>query len=311
MSKVKNIIKSTVRVPIIGINSIVLESYFRLLVPKAGKLKPIMLKDSRILILAPHQDDEVLGCGCLIQQAVKNNCTIKTVFMTDGSGSFSEAYSREQLTRIREQEAIKTADFLGMEKPVFLGFEDGCLANSPAAAASLAEVVNAYKPDLVFLPYFIDGHPDHSVVSGIYLDCLKDVQHKDITLFGYEVNSTISIHAATHYCDCTGCLEKKEAALKLYESQTMSFESIMLLNRLHRHLIRSQTEGLELFVQLEVESYGTAYESYNKENKISESLRQMYSIYSMLPAYFKGMKLKKEITGHMKKFKSIGGDGKL
>ncbi|MFH1507163.1 MAG: PIG-L deacetylase family protein [Candidatus Omnitrophota bacterium] len=91
----------------------------------------------RILILAPHPDDEILGCGGIIQEAVKRNLPLKIVFLTYGDNnqwSFMVYRKRfvlipaavRRMGLIRHDEAIAAAGELGVppENLIFLGYPD-------------------------------------------------------------------------------------------------------------------------------------------------------------------------------------------
>ncbi|WP_073026077.1 PIG-L deacetylase family protein [Lutispora thermophila] len=293
----KNVIKKVTARPIKVINNIVLGIYLRLVKGKAKDIKTIDVKQKRILILSPHQDDEILGCGCLIKKALEDKGVVKCIFMTDGSQSLSHELTPQALAELRKVEAIELAKNMGMEEPVFLDCPDGSLEpNDDEVVKKVAHVIEDYKPDMVFVPYFLDGHKDHTAVSGILIASVKLLQkHKEFETYCYEVNSPISVYGVTHYVDCTGYFKAKRDALEFYRSQTMSFESIFQMNRLNR-IIAGTDEGAELFKKVELQSYENAYNRYNKDNRISSCFRQMYSIYYMIPAYFKGLSIKREVA---------------
>jgi LmbE family N-acetylglucosaminyl deacetylase len=87
----------------------------------------------RILVVAPHPDDESLGCGGLISLAANRGSAFFIVFVTDGAASHptSRAWPRDRLTAQREQEACRALASLGIgDAPrLFLRLED---ANMPA-----------------------------------------------------------------------------------------------------------------------------------------------------------------------------------
>jgi len=293
----KKAIKKAAARPIRIINNVVLGMYLHLVKGKAKNIKAIDVKQKRILVLSPHQDDEILGCGCLIKKALEEKGIVKCIFMTDGSQSLSQELTPEAMAELRRFEAEALARNMGMAEPVFLDCPDGSLEHDDMEAArKVAHVIEDYKPDMIFVPYFLDGHKDHTAVSGIFLTSVKLLKnHKDFETYCYEVNSPISVYGVTHYVDCTGYFKAKKDALEFYSSQTMSFESIFQMNRLNR-IVAGTDEGAELFRHIELESYEIAYNRYNRNNEISSCFRQMYSIYYMIPAYFKGLSIKRKIA---------------
>lgn len=260
-------------------------------------IERLQLSGDRILILAPHQDDEILGCGCFIQQALQRGSKVKCIFMTDGSKSSNGDIDEVTLAEIRKAEASKVAENLNMEVPEFIDREDGSLDHRDIEAANkILKIINEFQPNVILFPYFLDGHKDHSGVSGILIRAVNMMKNTDaIRFFAYEINSPITVYGITHYVDCTCFMEGKIDILKMYKSQTMSFESILLMNKLNG-ILTSTNGGAELFREIDIASYKKAYEKYNKDNNIWKRFRQMYSIYFMILAYFKGIGLKKEIA---------------
>lgn len=294
----KRVLKKLLAKPALLLNNLIIGFYLHTAKKKAADIKDFRLSDARVLILAPHQDDEILGCGCFIQQSLQLGNQVKCVFLTDGSKSFSEKIDDElTLVETRKAEAIKVAESLNMEVPEFLDREDGSLDHEDVEAANkIATIIEEYGPNVILFPYFLDGHKDHSAVSGILVKALKKVKnHETIKLYAYEINSPISVYGITHYVDCTCYAKGKMDSLKLYQSQTMSFESTLLMNKLNG-IITDTAGGAELFREIDIVTYEKAYEKYNKDNNIWMRFRQMYSIYFMILAYFKGIGLKKEIA---------------
>jgi LmbE family N-acetylglucosaminyl deacetylase len=105
---------------------------------EAAAMPEINLKaDDRVLILAPHPDDEVLGCAGIIQDAVKRNLPVRIVFLTYGDNnewSFLVYRKRpvvlpgslRKMGLVRRSEAIAAARELGLapEQLTFLGYPD-------------------------------------------------------------------------------------------------------------------------------------------------------------------------------------------
>jgi LmbE family N-acetylglucosaminyl deacetylase len=108
--------------------------------PKASALKGLRSSHVRVLVFAPHPDDEVLGAAGLIRRAVEGDGSVRVVFMTSGDG-FPAGVTRERhsphpsaadyrwYARRREKEAVRSLAALGVRRDqiVFLGFPDGGL----------------------------------------------------------------------------------------------------------------------------------------------------------------------------------------
>jgi LmbE family N-acetylglucosaminyl deacetylase len=148
------------------------------------------------LVFSPHQDDETLGCGGTIIRKREAGAEVKIVFMTDGSGSHNHLISKAELVNLRQQEAIKAAQVLGVnpENVVFLAFRDGELAQSltkvmpptSSAISQIKELLEQNQPQQVYIPYVRETHPDHLATNQIVLTALKNYQ-KDVVVYEYPV----------------------------------------------------------------------------------------------------------------------------
>ncbi len=133
--------------------------------------KPLSKEDFRgsFLIIAPHPDDETLGCGAAIMRARKAGCHVRVLIVTDGRASSQSAViSPDELVAMRHVETERACRVLGVssENIIFLNFTDGKIEDKvDAVAAELEIVVRQMKPDKIFSPYGIDGHADHRAVA--------------------------------------------------------------------------------------------------------------------------------------------------
>lgn len=122
-----------------------------------------------LLVLAPHPDDEVLGCARLMTQAEQD---VAVVWLTDGGGSHGALApaARAALVERRQHEALAGLAALGVVPVVtrFLGHPDGALADHAAAArASVAALAAACGARTMVVTDRADGHPDHRAACAI------------------------------------------------------------------------------------------------------------------------------------------------
>ncbi len=123
------------------------------------------------LVIAPHPDDETLGCGATIMRKVDAGRRVRVVIVTDGRRSHqSDRITPEELARVRASEAEAACAALGVSRGdlVLLSFEDGCVAESEGALRSrLAEIVGAFAPEQILSPSGVDRHPDHRTIARV------------------------------------------------------------------------------------------------------------------------------------------------
>jgi len=133
-------------------------------------LDPLSLAARRVTVIAPHPDDESLGCGGLIATLAADGRAVQVVFVTDGSGSHSNSltWPRVRLAEQRRCEAATALACLGVTAvpPVFLDLPDTAMPrlDDPAGEAvvgRLAGVLTKFAPVLVLLPWRRDPHCDH------------------------------------------------------------------------------------------------------------------------------------------------------
>jgi LmbE family N-acetylglucosaminyl deacetylase len=124
------------------------------------------------VVLAPHPDDEVIGCGELLTAAVLAGIEPAILFITDGSGSHpkSRAFPRHALMALRQQEACAAASILGVDLAHvhFLGIRDTAAPHDGpeliAAVNRILAVIAGYPNPVIFAPWIHDPHGDHQAV---------------------------------------------------------------------------------------------------------------------------------------------------
>lgn len=131
-----------------------------------------ILAGRRALILAPHADDESLGCGGLIATACAAGMPPIVAILTDGAASHpgSAAYPPERLRALREAEAGAAMAALGLpEKNLFfLRFPDTKLADFiDQAVAHISALARAQHCGLLIAPWAGDPHADHEAAAAI------------------------------------------------------------------------------------------------------------------------------------------------
>ncbi len=121
------------------------------------------MKKNKILCIAPHPDDEILGCGGSLIKAKKNNYEISLCYLSYGEGA-SPKYSLDELKKIRKNESLKVCAKLGVKKTniFFMGIGDNKINhNSLKDFKSLMSIIRKVKPNVVFIPDDKDLYNDH------------------------------------------------------------------------------------------------------------------------------------------------------
>lgn len=173
---------------------------------------PAELRGERLLVLAPHPDDEVIGCGGLIALHRRENRPVRVVIATDGAGAGDVALREEESRR----GIAKLGDGIEVE---FLRFPDRNLGDE--AASAIREQLIAFRPDLIAVPSPVEIHPDHLALARIVIETIQ----RDETLFAdlattrmafYEVSQPLQPNAII---DITSVADLKYAAIAEHASQ--------------------------------------------------------------------------------------------
>jgi LmbE family N-acetylglucosaminyl deacetylase len=127
--------------------------------PPLGPVGP-----GRVVVVAPHPDDEVLGAGGLLQSLLASGREIEILAVTDGEASHPSLTQAQaaQLGELRAEESEEALHRLGWERPAItrLGLPDGRVTDhEPALSEIIAERMRV--DDLWLAPWSQDGHPDH------------------------------------------------------------------------------------------------------------------------------------------------------
>src|SRR5947209_5129326 len=114
-----------------------------------------------VMVVAPHPDDEALGCGGAIRLHADRGDAVVIVFLTSGEAGLPE--SPPAAARLmREDEARCAADVLGAVRLEFLRFPDGAMETRvDEAAIALAELIDATRPTVMYMPHAGENHADH------------------------------------------------------------------------------------------------------------------------------------------------------
>jgi LmbE family N-acetylglucosaminyl deacetylase len=159
----------------------------------------------KVLVFAPHPDDETLGCGGTLARLAQI-CPVKVVLVTDGSGAGGLPAGAGA---VRQAEFVKALAVLGVTDAIQLNQPDGYFEASVDLAAVVTKLLEDYQPDWVFLPSPLDYHRDHVRIAAFLEPLCRSVASVRQLLF-YEIWAPVP---ATHVVDITDQASLKLAAL--------------------------------------------------------------------------------------------------
>ncbi len=179
----------------------------------------------RVLVLSPHPDDEVFGCGGALADLAERGAAIDVLLVTDGAAAGTDDAGRRRVAAQRAEESRSALRVLGGGTVHEGGLPDRGLGESRAELEALVALwLVKTSPDLVFAPSPVETHPDHRAVAYALL-ALAGRGASDpgaaalsrATVAFFEVSQPFR---PNFLFDLTPVLERKERAFAAFASQT-------------------------------------------------------------------------------------------
>ncbi len=207
-----------------------------------------------VLVLAPHPDDESIGCGGTVVRHVERGDEVEALFLTSGELGLKKL-ARDGAWETREAEARAACSVLGLREPIFLRLPDWTMGGDVAAAADkLRPVLERTQPELIYMPHPLEWHPDHRAVLPILSAAFHGLSFNAPALRGYEVWTPMA--EFQHVENVSGTMEKKLAALREHVSQIAEWDYVRAISGLnaYRGVMAGRCEYAEVFQELSLGS---------------------------------------------------------
>jgi len=196
----------------------------------------------KVLVIASHPDDEVLGVGGTVFSLANEGYEIYFLIMTKG---MVEVHGKEKVEFLR-QEAIEVHKYLPSSGTFFEDFPSLNMDTIPKREINkcIERVVHRVKPDIVFTHYWDDVNSDHQIVFGASMVALRPYAAPFVKkIYCYEVMSATewTIPSQGHmfvpicFNDITLYLDKKLHALSMYKSQEKDYPHTRSLRSVENH----------------------------------------------------------------------------
>lgn len=212
--------------------------------------------NNNILILSPHPDDDVFGCGGTIIKHIKNGDKVNILYFCDGSHGTKDGKRDSSLIKIRKSETKKTAEILGIDNNnlYFLDNEDGKLFDDKKTIDKFSGLVQKLKPQIIYSPSILDNNPDHETTNKIfykYLNCHSEGSKRieeslsNILISMYEIWTPI---LPNRLINITDVIDIKKKAMQVHKSQLICRDydqAILALNKYRATIngIKGHAEG--------------------------------------------------------------------
>lgn len=176
-----------------------------------------------VVVLAPHPDDEVFGCGGAILVHLAAGDAVSVVIATDSD--YGRFQSGEDGRSVRRREAVAAAKVLGYGTPYFWGLPDRGLVYDEGLIGLVLDALEQTAAAILYAPSWWEIHPDHCVLALAAVEAARRCP-RPVTLAMYEVG--VPLHPNL-LLDITDLASRKQAAMACYESQ-------LRMQRYDRHL---------------------------------------------------------------------------
>lgn len=140
-----------------------------------------------VLVLSPHPDDELIGCGGTLLNLQKNGWKVHVIQMTEGATCKALRDENENLSKkIRWEEAKAVSAQFDFKTHYWATGSDGALSSSSETHMKLRALLSELQPKLIFVPSFADRHPEHRLTREI-LETVSDGIPTACRVFEYPV----------------------------------------------------------------------------------------------------------------------------
>jgi len=170
-----------------------------------------------VLVIAPHPDDESIGCGGTLCKHAKAGDRVSAVYLTSGELGIKKL-PPEKVWTIREKEARAAAKILGLADLAFLRGPDWYVADTMERLSSeLRAILTREAPELIYLPHPGEWHPDHKAALLLVRSAVRDAAIASPTFRAYEVWTPLP--EFDHLEDISAVMSTKLKAVRAHRSQ--------------------------------------------------------------------------------------------
>lgn len=184
-----------------------------------------------VLVVAPHPDDETLGCGGSILKHLANGDIVYWLIVTNAFPDKFYNWSIDMISK-RQEEIDTVAKFYGLKETFKLNFPTTELDKIPMykLVSSISDVIKEIHPEVIYLPNRSDVHTDHQITFKACYSSTKNFRYPFLkrilmyeTLSETEFSPSLSEFAfiPNVYVDITDYFSKKIEAFKIYKSEVM------------------------------------------------------------------------------------------
>lgn len=194
-------------------------------------IKPAnFIANSKVLIIAPHFDDEVLSCYGAIKKHIEHNAEIDIVYITDGSASKNSGLVPYDLWQLRKKEAAKSLEkFRENISVIYMDLKDGHFNIDSDEIDFLISILLKKTYSYIYCPHSSDTHNDHKEAYRLVMNTIEHINYNIIIRY-YEFWNPLK--KPNIYIDISDEWDGKIEAMKAHKSQLLDLNYIDLLTEI-------------------------------------------------------------------------------
>ena len=248
------------------------------------------LGGQRVLVVAPHPDDEVICCGGTLIRHRRNGDLLCVVYVSDGSRSRALGLHREQMAVRRRQEAMQAIHALGVHRYEWFGLAEGEWEMADFQAR-LDRVMIEFCPDILYTPSRIDFHPEHCRVAHGIASILLQCRYPTVVRI-YQTQIPLTRLLTNVIADVSDIMDVLQHACKVYETQRGNFPRSFRQRRYAAGFFRAGAFAEE-FLELSAEQFCRVHDTDPKAWD-TQSLRGIRTFSFSDPlSYLRGRRLRR------------------
>src|SRR4051812_9788924 len=155
----------------------------------SSSVRPITISapfGQSMLVIAPHQDDEAIGCGGALTLQVRSGKAAHVVMVHDGADGCEElGMTRAEMMALRNRESQRAAAVIGLDTPTFLNHAD-LVVDSAKIVEELRDIIRERRIDVILTPFMLDAHPDHRKITALLAEAISKLD-RNVRVLCYEV----------------------------------------------------------------------------------------------------------------------------
>ena len=217
---------------------------------------------SKVLVIAPHPDDETLGCGGTLLKHKNQGDEVFCLLVTNIDSK--HGWDSDVVKR-RQKEIQMVSNYYSFKECIKLDYGTTKMDQIPTSdlVMSIAKVVKDIKPEIIYINFWDDVHTDHKVIFQAAYSCTKSFRYpfvKEVLIYetlsetDYSPPNNSSSFIPNYFVDISDTMDDKLTIMEIYKSEVMnnfgprSLSTIRALNRYRGS--RINVEYAEAFILL-------------------------------------------------------------